>query len=94
MQRGGFVYILTNKNNTTLYIGVTANLISRMWEHREKIYAKSFTARYNLEKLIFYEGFHSIEEAIAREKQLKGGSRQKKIQLVQSISPHWQDLFE
>ncbi len=66
MEKGGAVYILTNKSNTTLYIGVTSNLLSRIVEHREKIYPKSFTARYNLNKLVYFETFHEIEEAIAR----------------------------
>lgn len=93
MIRGGFVYILTNKNNTTLYVGVTSDLISRIYEHTEKIYPKSFTARYNLHKLVYYESFAFIEEAIAREKQLKAGSRNKKIALIESMNPQWIDLY-
>jgi putative endonuclease len=94
MEKGGCVYILTNKNHTTLYVGVTARLTSRLDEHKKKIFSNSFTARYNLDKLVYYEGFHSIEEAIAREKQLKGGSRQKKILLIEGSNPDWKDLSE
>lgn len=85
---------MTNKHHTTLYIGVTADLFSRVVEHKEKADPKSFTARYNLNKLVFYESFSSIEEAIEREKQLKGGSRQKKIDLINHVNPNWQDLWE
>ena len=65
-----------------------------MVEHKEKKYPKSFTARYNLDKLVYFEIFHSIEEAIAREKQIKGGSRKAKEKLIQSMNPDWKDLFE
>ncbi|MDN5217373.1 GIY-YIG nuclease family protein [Fulvivirgaceae bacterium BMA12] len=93
MEKGGAVYILTNKNNTTLYIGVTSNLLGRIIEHKEKLYPKSFTARYNLNKLVYFETFYDIEEAIAREKQLKGGSRKKKVHLIRQFNPEWKDLF-
>ena len=91
--KGGAVYILTNKNNTTLYSGVTSNLISRVLEHKEKVYPKSFTSKYNISKLVCYEQFHSIEETIAREKQIKAGSRKKKNELIEGINPEWIDLF-
>ena len=94
MIRGGAVYIMTNKNNTTLYVGVTSNLPGRVLEHIENYYPKSFTARYKLHKLVYYESFGTIEEAIDREKQLKGGSRQKKIDLIKSMNPSWFDLYE
>jgi putative endonuclease len=94
MQRGGSVYILTNANHTTLYVGVTANLIARVQEHRDKKHPNSFTAKYNLTKLVYFETFHSIEEAIVREKQIKGGSRKKKEALINSFNPEWKDLFE
>ena len=77
MERGGCVYIMTNKNNTVLYIGVTSVLKERTYEHQTKKYKKSFTAKYNADKLVYYEYFSSIEEAIAREKQLKSGSRKR-----------------
>jgi putative endonuclease len=91
MNKGGCVYIMTNEHHTTLYVGVSEDLYSRVVDHREKRYANSFTSRYNLSKLVFYETFYSIEEAIAREKQIKGGSREK---LIASINPEWIDLFE
>ena len=93
MIHGGCVYIMTNKHHTTLYIGVTSNLLSRISEHREGVYPKSFTARYNLHKLVYYESFSTIMEAIDREKQLKGGSRQKKIDLINAMNPTWKDLY-
>ena len=89
----GFIYILTNKNNTTLYVGVTSNLIRRIQEHKEKYDKKSFTARYNLGKLVYYEAFQMIGDAIGREKQIKGGSRANKIALIESKNPDWEDLY-
>ncbi len=90
----GFIYIITNTYNTTLYIGVTSNLPERIIEHKEKRYQNSFSARYNLHKLVYYEQFQMIGDAIGREKQLKGGSRIKKIKLIESINPEWKDLFD
>src|SRR5688572_15399483 len=94
MVKGGCIYILANRHHTTLYTGVTEDLYSRIVEHRTKKYPKSFSAKYNLNKLVYYETFHSIEEAIAREKQIKAGSRSKKINLIESTNPAWNDLFE
>lgn len=94
MQRGGYVYIITNNNNTTLYTGVTSNLKDRIWEHKEKKHPNSFSAKYNLYKLVYYEGFNSIEEAIGREKQIKNGSRKKKIALIESYNPDWKNLID
>lgn len=88
-----FVYILTNKNNTVLYIGVTNNLVRRISEHKQKL-VKGFTEKYNVNKLIYYEIFYDPENAITREKQLKAGSRKKKIELIKKLNPLWQDLFE
>ncbi|MUU78321.1 GIY-YIG nuclease family protein [Winogradskyella endarachnes] len=88
----GYVYIMTNKNNTTLYVGVTSNLERRVKEHKCKKYPKAFTARYNLGKLVYYEAHQIIGDAIGREKQLKAGSRAKKIALIESINPEWLDL--
>lgn len=90
----GFIYIITNKNNTTLYIGVTSNLPQRIEEHKQKRYENSFSARYNLNKLVYYEQFQMIGDAIGREKQLKSGSRATKEQLINSINPNWNDLYE
>jgi len=90
----GFIYILTNKNNTTLYVGVTSDLPGRILQHRTKKYPKSFTARYGLDKLVYWESFISIVEAITREKQLKAGSRKKKVDLVNKSNPEWLDLYD
>jgi putative endonuclease len=89
-----WVYILTNKHNTTLYVGSSDNLWTRLWEHRTKRIPKSFTARYNIYKLIYYEGFEFIEEAGAREEYIKGKSRKWKEQLINKMNPEWNDLTE
>ncbi|WP_026777770.1 GIY-YIG nuclease family protein [Polaribacter sp. Hel_I_88] len=89
----GFVYILTNKNNTTLYIGVTSDLEQRLKQHRSKTNKKSFTAIYNLNKLVYFEAFQMIGDAIAKEKQLKAGNRAKKIALIESMNPNWDNLL-
>ncbi len=94
MTKGGAVYIITNAHHTTLYTGVCEDLVARTIQHRDKTFPSSFTARYNCSKLVYYELFHSIEEAIEREKQIKAGSRGKKIGLIQSMNPEWKDLFE
>ena len=85
---------MTNFKNTVLYTGVTDNLIRRVFEHKSGCDIKSFTFRYNITKLVYFESFHSIEEAIAREKQIKGGSRKKKEDLINSINPEWKDRWE
>ena len=92
MERGGYIYILTNRNNTVLYTGVTSNLFNRLYEHRTGAYKTAFTFKYNVEKLVYYEGFTDIEEAILREKQIKGGSRQKKLDMINGLNPKWKDL--
>lgn len=91
--RQSYIYILTNKYNTVLYTGVTSDLKKRIWEHREKL-AEGFTKRYNVTKLVYYEVFADIRDAIAREKQIKAGSRQKKINLITGMNPEWRDLYE
>lgn len=83
---------MTNYNKTTLYIGVTNNLVRRVYEHKHKL-VDGFTKRYNLTILVYYEVFDNIENAIIQEKQLKAGSRQKKIDLINSLNPSWQDLY-
>ncbi len=88
----GYVYIMTNKNRTTLYIGVTSNLMKRIAEHKTKTYPNSFTAKYNCSMLVYYKEFQTILLAIAEEKRLKGGSRQQKIDLINSINQNWNDL--
>jgi putative endonuclease len=92
MERGGYIYILTNKNHTVLYTGVTSNLAKRLYEHRTGFYKDAFTSKYNVTLLVYFEGFSRIEEAIAREKQLKAGSRQKKLDLINAFNPDWNDL--
>ena len=91
--KGAYVYILSNKRNGTLYVGVTSNLVKRIFEHKEKV-VSGFSAKYNLDLLVYYEERWSIEEAIQREKQLKAGNRKKKLSLIESINPDWKDLSE
>lgn len=87
------VYILTNKTNTVFYIGVTSDIQGRVLQHKEKIF-KGFTSKYNCDKLVYFEEYQWVQDAIAREKQLKGGSRQKKIDLILNTNPGWKDLSE
>ena len=91
--KGAYVYILSNKRNGTLYVGVTSNLVKRIFEHKEKV-VNGFSAKYNLDLLVYYEEWWCIEEAIQREKQLKAGNRKKKLSLIESINPDWKDLSE
>lgn len=88
-----YVYILTNKVNTTLYIGVTNNLIRRIYEHKHKL-IPGFSSRYHLVKLVYYEIYEQIENAISREKQLKNGNRTRKINLINSFNPGWKDIYD
>jgi len=92
MNKHFYVYIMTNKNNTVLYTGVTNNLKRRVYEHKAKL-VEGFTKRYNIDKLVYYEIFEDSYNAIAREKQIKGGSRQKKIDLIKSMNKEWKDLY-
>jgi putative endonuclease len=92
MEKQYYVYIITNKNNTVLYTGVTNDLQRRIYEHKEKILG-GFTKKYNINKLIYYEIFNNIEEAILREKQIKAGSRNKKIMLINFMNQEWKDLY-
>ncbi len=89
----GFVYIITNKYQTVVYVGVTSNLPKRILEHKNKKYPQSFSARYNLMFLVYYEQFQEIGDAIAREKQIKAGSRENKNKLIKSLNPTWEDLY-
>ncbi len=91
--RKSYIYILFNKPNGTLYTGVTSDLAKRIWEHKNKI-TGGFTAKYNVDKLGYYEEFTDIIDAIAREKQIKGGSRKKKLDLIMNGNPNWIDLYE
>lgn len=86
-----FVYIATNKSNRVLYTGVTSDLNRRMYEHKNKL-IKGFTQKYNIYKLVYYEETPDVNSAISREKQIKGGSRVKKIALIETINPGWEDL--
>ena len=89
----GFVYIITNKTNTVLYIGVTSNLPKRIFEHKNKL-IEGFSQKYNLNKLVYYEVSDSITTAIQREKYLKGKSRQYKFDLINTFNPTWDDLYK
>ncbi len=93
MAQGGWVYITTSKSNTVLYTGVTANLLRRMWEHVNRVSPGSFVSRYHGDKLVYYRRFESIEAAITEEKRIKGGSRAKKLALIQAMNPDWNDLY-
>ena len=93
MSKQYYVYIMTNIRNTVLYVGVTNDLIRRVYEHKEKL-ASGFTKKYNIVKLVYYEVSDDIESAILREKQVKAGSRQKKVQLVNSTNKEWRDLYD
>jgi putative endonuclease len=84
---------MTNQYNTVLYTGITNDLKRRIYEHKEKMVA-GFTNKYNITKLVYYEVFDDPENAISREKQIKAGSRQKKIQLITSMNKEWRDLYE
>jgi putative endonuclease len=88
-----YVYIMTNRRNTVLYVGVTNDLIKRVYEHKTKM-VDGFTKKYNIVKLVYYEVFKDIENAILREKQIKAGSRQKKLQLIDSTNREWCDLYD
>lgn len=94
MERGGYVYILTNFNHNVLYTGVTSSLKERIFEHKSNKYPTSFSAKYRTHKLVYYHGFKSIEEAIINEKKVKGWTRNKKIDLINSFNPKWDDLYE
>ena len=88
----GFVYILTNSSNSVLYTGVTSCLKDRINQHRTKKHPKNFSAKYNICKLVYFEEFDNMGDAIKREKQIKGGSRNDKIMLINSLNPEWDDL--
>ena len=89
-----WTYILANKRRPTLYVGMTTDLPTRLWEHRTKQNPASFTSRYNLDRLVYYEGFQLVTEAIDRDKFIKGKSRKWKIELIERINPEWKDLSE
>ncbi len=88
-----YVYFMTNKNNTVIYIGVTSDLLKRVYQHKTKA-LKGFTSRYNCDKLVYFEEFSNINEAISREKQLKSGNRKKKESLINLKNSKWNDLSD
>ena len=88
-----YIYILFNKRNETLYTGVTSDLKKRVYEHKNKL-TEGFTSKYDVDKLGYYEEQNDIKNAIEREKQIKDGSRKKKIALIESMNPFWKDLAD
>ena len=86
-----YIYILFNKKNGTLYTGITSDLKKRLYQHKNKIY-EGFTSKYDVTKLGYYEVYNDIKAAIEREKQIKGGSRKKKLLLIERLNPEWKDL--
>ena len=93
-QMGGWLYIIASVNHSTLYVGVTSNIALRVYQHKQKVFPGSFSSRYNCIKLVYYRRFELIIEAIAEEKRIKGGSRERKEDLINSINPEWEDLYE
>ena len=91
--RGGWIYILTNRPNGTPYIGVTSNLIQRVWQHREGV-VPGFTKRYGLKRLVYFEAYDDISVAIQREKNVKHWPRTWKVRLILASNPEWRDLYE
>jgi len=92
-QKQFYVYIATNKTNTVLYVGITNNIIRRGYEHKQEL-VSGFTSRYKIHKIVYYEIFSTALEALTREKQIKGGSRKKKIDLIKSMNSEFKDLYE
>ena len=92
MKSGYYVYIMTNKGDAVVYTGMTSDLKRRIYEHKGKL-VDGFTRKYNIHKLVYYEVFEDIENAILREKQIKGGSREKKNELINSMNKEWRDLY-
>jgi putative endonuclease len=93
LEKGVYVYIMASGRNGTLYIGVTSNLIQRVWQHREDV-ADGFTKKYNCKLLVWFEQFGDIEAAIRREKQMKEWKRLWKLRVIEELNPEWDDLFE
>ncbi len=91
MDKQYYIYIMTNKLDSVLYTGVTSDLEKRVYEHKLKL-IEGFTKKYNVDKLVYYEVFDSINDAIEREKQIKSGSRQRKMDLISNMNPSWKDL--
>lgn len=94
MNKGGFVYIMASVSTRVLYVGVTSDLIKRVWEHKNKVYRDSFSSRYNCILLLYYQHCDSILEAIAEEKRIKAHKREYKEALISSMNPEWKDLYD
>ena len=92
--KGGWTYITTTRKNTVLYTGSAAFLRERIEEHKNRTFPESFTARYNVDKLVWFRFFESIEDAIQKEKQIKGWTRQKKVDMINRQNPSWRDLYD
>jgi putative endonuclease len=93
MSKKGYLYILANGRNGTLYVGVTSDLVKRIEEHRQKL-VEGFTRKYEITHLVYFETFEEIREAIIRERQIKEWKRKWKTELIQSINPYWRDLYD
>lgn len=94
MPQCSYFYIMTNAYNTALYCGATVNLYKRIMEHKNRVFKNSFTLKYNTNKLVYFESFSFAGDAFKREKQVKAGSRKRKIELIMKMNPEWKDLFE
>ena len=88
-----YVYILANATNTAIYVGVTKDLIRRIYEHKNKLDPGSFTAKYDIHRLVYFESTNDVQAAIQREKQIKGWNRARKNKLVETRNPKWEDLY-
>jgi putative endonuclease len=93
MEKQGYVYLMMNERNTVIYTGVTSDLKKRIYQHRSGI-VEGFTGKYKVKKLVFYEPFDDIATAIQREKQIKSGSRAKKLKLIETLNPEFRDIYE
>ncbi len=89
-----FVYMMTNQHKTVVYVGVTSNLPRRIYEHKTHLDKNSFTAKYNIDQLVYYEEVSDSYHAIEREKQIKGWNRKRKEKLIESLNPKWADLYQ
>jgi putative endonuclease len=94
MPKKGYTYIVTNKHHTVLYTGATSTLKDRIDRHRNKKYRRSFTAQYNVDKLVWYQAFDWIGDALEMERKIKAGSRKKKLDLINALNPDWRDLYD
>jgi putative endonuclease len=93
MDKTYYIYLLTNFKNSVIYTGVTSDLVKRVWEHKESKYPQSFTSKYKTNKLVYYESCNDPITAITREKQIKGGSREDKLNLIRNFNPEFKDLY-